>query len=282
MLAAARSRLAALDSMSGSGGRLCSTAKVACGPRVKKGWLSAAMAILVCMGTLLALLRLNRRKPASRSDQFLIAFVGFLSIYEGLKILRESGMVQLTFSNFLTDAIELLVQSGVHYTPTLMVTYGGEALNNYYYGLTNPHDDPKVRRFTPEERMDEGRRWTHVPEDELFFKQIGRDLVKINKAGGLVSLGAHGNRQGVGPHWELWAKVATGATPWEALRDATVRPAEKLALERDLGSLEVGKLASGSPAATKALRRRRCRKKSMRRGNRKKNRDARRRRGGRL
>src|SRR6185436_19535491 len=141
------------------------------------------------------------------------------------------------------DVIELLVQSRVHYTPTLMVTYGGEALNNYYYRLTNPHDDPKVRRFTPEERMDEGRRAAVVPEDELFFRQIARDALKVSRAGGFVSLGAHGNRQGIGVHWELWGKVEGGATPWEALRDATLRPAEKLGLERDLGTLEVGKLA---------------------------------------
>jgi Tol biopolymer transport system component len=165
---------------------------------------------------------------------------------------RNFGMVMDGFSAFehtlpiaplYKDAIELLARTGVYYTPTLMVTYGGEALNNYYYGETNPHDDPKVRRFTPEERMDEGRRWVKVPEQELFFKQISRDLIKITRAGGKVALGAHGNRQGIGVHWELWGKVAGGATPWEALRDATWTPAEKLGLERDLGSLEVGKLA---------------------------------------
>ena len=61
-----------------------------------------------------------------------------------------------------------------------------------------------------------------VPEDELFFKQISRDLVKLDKAGAPVVLGAHGNRQGIGVHWELWGKVEGGATPWTALRDATI------------------------------------------------------------
>ena len=37
--------------------------------------------------------------------------------------------------------------------------------------------------------------------------------------------------------------MAGGASPWEEIRVATIRPAEKLGLERDLGSLEVGKLA---------------------------------------
>lgn len=141
------------------------------------------------------------------------------------------------------DVIELMARTQVHYTPTLMVTYGGPSLNSYFVGKTNPHDDPKVRRFTPEERMDEGRRWQWVPEDELFFREIARSAAAMTRAGVKVSLGAHGNRQGIGVHWELWGKVMGGATPWEALRDATLRPAEKMGFEQDLGTLEVGKLA---------------------------------------
>jgi Tol biopolymer transport system component/imidazolonepropionase-like amidohydrolase len=141
------------------------------------------------------------------------------------------------------DVIELMARSGVHYTPTLIVTYGGVSLFDYFTALTNPHDDPKVRRFTPEPRLDDGRRWRHTPEDELHFRGIARDALRISRAGGRISLGSHGNQQGIGAHWELWGHVEGGATTLEAIRYATLRPAEKIGLERDLGSLEPGKLA---------------------------------------
>jgi hypothetical protein len=68
-----------------------------------------ALAILVCMGTILALFKLNRKRPQSRSDKFLIAFVGLLTIYEAGKILKDSGVVVLSMNSFLNDAIELMV-----------------------------------------------------------------------------------------------------------------------------------------------------------------------------
>ena len=49
--------------------------------------------------------------------------------------------------------------------------------------------------------------------------------------------------QGLGPHWEMWAFVQGGMTPLEAIRVATLYPAETLGLDKDLGSIEAGKLA---------------------------------------
>jgi imidazolonepropionase-like amidohydrolase len=58
-----------------------------------------------------------------------------------------------------------------------------------------------------------------------------------------VNIGAHGQQEGLGAHWEMWSFVKGGWTPLQALQAATISPARTLGMERDLGSLEVGKLA---------------------------------------
>jgi imidazolonepropionase-like amidohydrolase len=77
--------------------------------------------------------------------------------------------------------------------------------------------------------------WHH-----LDVAASARDLLR---SGTLVNLGAHGQMQGLGAHWEMWAFVQAGMTPLEALRVATLNPAKTLGLDGDLGSLEPGKLA---------------------------------------
>ena len=58
-----------------------------------------------------------------------------------------------------------------------------------------------------------------------------------------VNTGAHGQREGLATHWEMWMLHQGGFTPWEMLRAATASGAYSLGLDGDIGSLEPGKLA---------------------------------------
>ena len=54
---------------------------------------------------------------------------------------------------------------------------------------------------------------------------------------------AHGQREGLGAHWELWMFVQGGMTPLQAIRAATLSGAHYVGMDKDIGSLEPGKIA---------------------------------------
>ena len=130
------------------------------------------------------------------------------------------------------------------YTPTLLVSYGGPFAENYYYTNTEVHNDAKLRRFYPHEELDKltrRRPWFH--EDEHVFKLHAAQAKKIVEAGGKVGIGGHGQLQGLGYHWELWAVQSGGMSNMDALRCATIFGSQAIGFEKDLGSLSPGKFA---------------------------------------
>ncbi len=82
-----------------------------------------------------------------------------------------------------------------------------------------------------------------APEDDFNHILISQGARKIANGGGLVQLGAHGQLQGLGAHWELWMLEQGGMTPLQALREATLMGAEYIGHDGELGSIEEGKLA---------------------------------------
>jgi cytosine/adenosine deaminase-related metal-dependent hydrolase len=106
------------------------------------------------------------------------------------------------------------------------------------------HDDAKLRRFTPHQSLDQEWRRKEVTVDEDFnFPLIAQGVRDVVRAGGSAGLGSHGNQQGMGAQWEIWMLASGGMTPMEVLRVITILGAESIGFERDLGSVEQGKLA---------------------------------------
>jgi imidazolonepropionase-like amidohydrolase len=58
-----------------------------------------------------------------------------------------------------------------------------------------------------------------------------------------VNAGGHGQREGLAMHWEMWMMAQGGMTPLQAIRTATISPAQTLGLAKELGSIKAGKLA---------------------------------------
>lgn len=146
--------------------------------------------------------------------------------------------------NIYKDVLALWPPTKVGYTPTLLVGYGGNWGENYWYQKTNVWENPRLSKFVPPFILDpRSRRRTMVPEDEFNHFAIAKIAANLEKAGVLVNTGAHGEREGLGLHWEIWMLNQGGLSPHEALRCATANGATTLGMDRDIGTLEPGKLA---------------------------------------
>lgn len=143
-----------------------------------------------------------------------------------------------------SDVLNLWGASGTGYTPTLVVSYGSQSGQRYWYQHTNVWENERLLSFVPRAIVDPlARRRTMAPEDEYGHIQNAETCKALFDRGVTVNVGGHGEMQGLAPHWELWMLVQGGMTPLEALRCATQNGADYIGMGDQLGSIEAGKLA---------------------------------------
>ncbi len=159
----------------------------------------------------------------------------------------------IPLANAYEDVLQFWAKAEVGYTPTFNVAYGGLGAEYFWYQESDVYKHPRLRRFVPNRVLNaRARRPAKAPHHEWNHIDVAKFAKRLIDAGGYVQLGGHGQREGLGTHWEMWALAQGGFTNHEALRSGTMHGAWYLGLDGDLGSLTVGKLAdvavlSGNP-----------------------------------
>jgi Tol biopolymer transport system component len=150
----------------------------------------------------------------------------------------------LPVAPFYKDVVQLFAQTRISYTPTLTVLYGGPLPLDYLMINTPLHEDPKVKRFMPHDAIDTRsgqRNW--VADRNEAYPLFAAQAAKIQRAGGLVGMGSHGEVQGLGHQLEMQLYASGGATPHEVLKAGTILSSEVIGRAGEIGSLEPGKFA---------------------------------------
>lgn len=130
------------------------------------------------------------------------------------------------------------------YTPTLIVSYGTQWGENYWYARTEVWKNDRLLSYTPASIVDaRSRRRTASEYGDYGHIEASKAVNQIALGGTKVNLGSHGQIQGLGAHWELWMLAQGGMTPIQALHCATINGASYLGMDKEIGSLEQGKLA---------------------------------------
>ncbi len=149
----------------------------------------------------------------------------------------------MSYTPLYGDFTTFLGKAQATYSPTFMVGGPGPWNEEYWYQQSEVWKDAKTRRFMPWlQFIPQTRERMTRPATDYSYPWIAQGLADIVAAGGFGSIGAHGQHNGLGSHWETWM-AASAMGPMGALEVASLHAARFIGKEKDLGSIAVGKLA---------------------------------------
>ncbi|MCU7996029.1 amidohydrolase family protein [Shewanella glacialipiscicola] len=150
----------------------------------------------------------------------------------------------LPVATIYDDIKQFWSQTKVGYTPTLVVAYGGISGENYWYDKTDVWAHPRLSMYVPADILQaRSMRRPHAPDDHYNHFNVAKVANELNKVGVNPNIGAHGQREGLAAHWEMWMFAQGGMSNMEVLKTATINPATTFGMEQQLGSIKEGKLA---------------------------------------
>jgi len=184
---------------------------------------------------------------ASREEGMLVVSEGGSLFHMDLSMVADGNTAiehNLPQSKLYDDVLQFWGQTNVAYTPTLVVAYGGLTVEHYWYQETDVWLHPILSNYVPPHILQPASvRRTKAPIEDFHYITVAAEAKRLADEGVLVTIGAHGQREGLASHWEIWGFASGGMSPVQALRTATIVGAIKLGMEDDIGSLEPGKLA---------------------------------------
>ncbi len=199
---------------------------------------------------------LNREKrrwivQAARSSGLNVAahlpdsnILGRLDLSTILDGVTSSEHTAASITDMYEDVVGFMASSRVGYNVSQIYSYAGY-LGIYWHCMKH---DERMKRYvmphvSPPRDILTGSCEQELPELPPVSKATIESAARLARAGGQVVIGSHGDHDGIGMHWEIWAHVRGGMTPFEALRSATIVGATVAGIEHDVGSIEVGKIA---------------------------------------
>ncbi|MBW2257905.1 MAG: PD40 domain-containing protein, partial [Deltaproteobacteria bacterium] len=103
------------------------------------------------------------------------------------------------------DLIQLYARTGITYTPTLIVSFGGALPIYRLLAEERPHENAKISRWFGDGALyarTSSRLLWFPPEDHNNI-EVAQGVNAVLQAGGRVGLGGHGELQGLSNHWEM-------------------------------------------------------------------------------